>query len=167
MRTENKLKSLPTVQKALLVSFLMILSIGFYTGLGFVSNTTGVTPNGIESQYLGNENEDGVVMEMKFKKSEREMLTIIHTHTMSLALVFGIVGFLVSLTGLPNKFKLFLMIEPFVSVALTFGGLFVMWLGVNWFCYIVAFSGFLMTITYATSVVLIISKMCFSYKIEK
>ena len=110
MRTENKLKSLPTVQKALLVSFLIILSIGFFTGLGFVYNTTNATPNGIESQYLGNENEDGAVMEMKFKKSEREMLTIIHTHTMSLALVFGIVGFLVSLTCLPTKFKLFLVI---------------------------------------------------------
>lgn len=95
------------------------------------------------------------------------MLTIIHTHTMSLALVFGIVGLLVSLTGLPNKFKLFLVIEPFVSVAVTFGGLFVMWLGVNWFIYIVAFSGFLMTITYATSVILILIEMGFSDKIEK
>ena len=42
-----------------------------------------------------------------------------------------------------------------------------MWLGVNWFSYIVAFSGFLMTITYATSVILILIEMGFSDKIEK
>jgi hypothetical protein len=155
MKSAYHLRSLPLAQKALIISFLIILSIGFFTGLGFVSNTTNANPKGIESQYLGNESDDGAVMEMKFKKSKREMLTIIHTHTLSLALVFGIVGFLISLTTLPKRVKLFLIIEPFVSVFMTFGGLFVLWLGISWFSYIVAFSGFLMTITYLLSVFLI------------
>jgi hypothetical protein len=47
------------------------------------------------------------------------------------------------------------MIEPFASVILTFGGLYLLWKGITWMTYIVMFSGILMTLTYSLSVLII------------
>ncbi len=105
MNSNITLRRLPKSQKCLIVAFLFVLSIGFFTGLGFVSNTTDASIKGIKTQYIGNEGEDDDLYEMKFKKSSREMLTIIHTHTLSLALIFGCVGFLMSLTETPQWLK--------------------------------------------------------------
>ncbi len=155
MNSNITLRRLPKSQKCLIVAFLFVLSIGFFTGLGFVSNTTDASIKGIKTQYIGNEGEDDDLYEMKFKKSSREMLTIIHTHTLSLALIFGCVGFLMSLTETPQWLKTLLIIEPFVSIVFTFGGLFILWIGVTWFSYVVAISGFLMTASYVLAVTLI------------
>ena len=43
-------------QYTLIGAFIIVLSIGFYTGLLFVKETSSANPNGIEEQYLGNEN---------------------------------------------------------------------------------------------------------------
>jgi hypothetical protein len=79
------------------------------------------------------------------------MLTIIHTHILSMSFIFFLLGGLVSMTTLSNKKKAFLMIEPFVSIILTFGGIYLMWLGMSWMKYIVMLSGTLMTTVFIVS----------------
>ena len=111
----------------LIAIFLLMLSIGFYTGLLFVGETSSVNPNGIEEQYLGNENDENAEV-MRFKKSDQEMLTLVHNHILSMSIIFFLVGGLVSITKLNKKIKLFLIVEPFVSVVLTFGGLYLLYL---------------------------------------
>ena len=93
---------------------------------------------------------------MKFKKSEQEMLTLVHNHILSMSIIFFLVGLILSITKLNKKLKLFLMIEPFISVILTFGGLYLLWKGMIWVKYIVMFSGILMTLTYSVSVLVIL-----------
>ena len=44
---------------------------------------------------------------------------------------------------------------PFVSILLTFGGLYLIWLGVEWFRYVVIFSGIAMTLAYSAAVIII------------
>ena len=73
--------------KALIISFLVVLSIGFYGGISFVNTTTSMKTSGIESHYLGNEDDEAAKI-MKFKKSKREMLTIVHNHILSLSVIF-------------------------------------------------------------------------------
>ena len=51
------------------------------------------------------------------------------------------------------------MIEPFVSVLLTFGGLYLLWTGMLWMKYVVAFSGVLMTLTFTVSVGIILVQL--------
>jgi hypothetical protein len=51
------------------------------------------------------------------------------------------------------------MIEPFVSVVLTFGGLYLLWKDMLWMTYIVMFSGILMTLTYTLSVLIILVQL--------
>ncbi len=158
MQLNGLLGTFPKEIKLLIGTFLVVLSVGFYTGLLFVNETSSGKPNGIEEHYLGNEAvEDAPVM--KFKKSQKEMLTTVHTHILSMSFIFFLLGIILLTTKLNAKLKLFLMLEPFASVLLTFGGIYFLWTGVTWFKYIVMFSGFLMTATYTTSVLIVFSQL--------
>lgn len=144
--------------KLLIGVFVVVLSIGFFTGLLFVEETSEIDPMGIEEQYLGNENDEDATI-MKFKKSENEMLTLVHNHLLSMSIIFFLMGLLLSITKLNYKFKLFLMIEPFISVLLTFGGLYLLWKGLVWMKYIVMVSGTLMTLSFALAAAIVLIQL--------
>ena len=150
MQLNGLLQRFPKHIKMFISAFVIVLSIGYITGLQFVRQTESIVPNGIEENYLGNEDKKDVKV-MKFKKGKREMLTIIHTHILSMSFIFFLLGGLVSMTTLSNKWKAFLMIEPFVSIILTFGGIYLLWMGVSWLKYIVMLSGTLMTMVFIGS----------------
>ena len=158
MQLNGLILTLPKEIKLLIGAFIIVLSIGFYTGLLFVGETSSANPNGIEEQYLGNENDEDAQV-MHFKKSDQEMLTLVHNHILSMAIIFFLVGGLVSITKLNKKLKLFLIVEPFISVILTFGGLYLLWTGMLWMKYIVMLSGILMTLTFTTSTFIIIKQL--------
>lgn len=150
MNYNGLLNTFPKEIKVFIGAFVLILSVGFYTGLLFVSQTSTTSPAGIVENYNGNEDDlDAEVM--KFKKGAREMLTIVHTHILSMSFIFFLLGGLVWLCELPKKLKLFLTVEPFLSVLLTFGGIYFIWSGILWMKYVVIFSGLLMTLTFVIS----------------
>ena len=153
MRYNGLLLSLPKEVKYFLATFIVVLSIGYFTGLLFVNQTETTHPSGIEENYLGNE-EDLETNVMKFKKGEREMLTIIHTHILSMSFIFFLLGGIMLFTQLPTSLKMFLIIEPFFSILFTFGGIYFMWIGINWMKYVVMISGVLMTLIFTTSVLI-------------
>ena len=158
MQLSGLIYSFPKELKLLVAAFIVILSIGFFSGLLFVGETSSTSPKGIEEQYLGNEiDEDALVM--KFKKSEKEILTLVHNHVLSMSIIFFLVGLLLCTTELNDKLKLFLIIEPFVSIVLTFGGIYLLWKGLTWIKYIIMFSGILMTVTYTLSVTIILKQL--------
>ena len=66
-------------------------------------------------------------MDLKYKKSEREIISIVHSHVISFSLIFLLLGALVMLTSIPVWLKKVLIIEPFVSIILTFGGIWMLW----------------------------------------
>ena len=157
--------SFPRELKLLLGAFTLVLSIGFYTGLVFIGETSTINPSGIEEQYLGNEaDEDAVVM--KFKKSKKQMLTLVHNHVLSMSIIFLLLGLILLVTKLNIRLKLFLMIEPFLSVVLTFGGLYLMWNGLLWMKYIVIISGSLMVFCFTASILIIVKQLLFSNSIK-
>lgn len=158
MQLNGLIFTLPREIKLLIGAFVIVLSIGFYTGLLFVGETSSANPNGIEQQYLGNEDDENAEV-MRFKKSPQEMLTLVHNHILSMSIIFFLVGLLVSITKLNKKIKTFLIVEPFVSVILTFGGLFLLWTGILWMKYIVMLSGFVMTITFTISTLIILKQL--------
>lgn len=158
MKYNGIIQTFPSEIKTFIAIFVIVLSIGFFTGLLFVGQTSSDSPAGIQENYLGNE-EDEDAKEMKFKKSEREMLTIVHTHVLSMSFIFFLIGILVWLTRLPKKLKLFLTIEPFISIILTFGGIYFLWNGFFWMKYVVVFSGILMTLTYTASALLVLLQL--------
>jgi len=158
MRLNGLIYTFPKEIKLLLFAFIIVLSIGFFTGLLFVNETSSINPNGIEEQYLGNENNETAI-EMKFKKTDKQMLNIVHSHILSMSIIFFLIGLILSTTQINQKLKLFLMVEPLVSVILTFGGLYLLWKGITWMKYVVMLSGTLMTLSYSLSVVIILKQL--------
>lgn len=162
MELHGLLQTFPKYIKLFIASFVVVLSIGYATGLLFVKQTQSVSPDGIEQNYLGNEAIENVKI-MKFEKGAREMLTIIHTHILSMSFIFFFLGGLLAMSSIPKRWKAFLMIEPFFSILLTFGGIYFMWMGVTWLKYIVMLSGVLMTSAYFVSAAIVLYD-CFKNK---
>lgn len=160
MQYNGLLLTLPREIKSFLAIFVVVLSVGYFTGLLFVGQTETTTPAGIEENYLGNE-DDPNAMVMKFEKGEREMLTIIHTHILSISFIFFLLGLILIFTRLPKKLKFFLIIEPFVSILLTFGGIYFVWKGISWVKYVVLISGFLMSFIFICSVAIVLYQLLF------
>lgn len=158
MNLEGRISSFPNYIKHFIAVFVLVLSIGYFTGLLFVGQSNSHHPDGIEKNYLGNENDEAATV-MKFKKGEREMLTILHTHILSLSLIFFIMGGLIACTSLSKRLKTFLMIEPFVSILLTFGGIYLLWKGLLWMKWIVMISGIVMTLVFVISAVAVLFQL--------
>ena len=158
MQVHGKIHSFPKEIKALLAVFLVILSIGFYTGLTFVNETTAANPDGIESHYNGNEADENATV-MQFKKSKREILTLVHNHIISLSIIFFLLSLILSTTSINKKLKHFLMFEPFASVLLTFGGIYFLWLDIGWMKYVIMISGMLMTLSFMAATILILLQL--------
>ena len=157
MKFKGLIYTLPKEVKLLIVVFICTLSIGFYSGISFVRTTTDANPNGIEQRYLGNENDESAT-KMMFKKSEGEIMTTVHSHILSLSVIFFMVSLLISITDINTKLKLFLMIEPFFSLIFTFGGIYLLWKELHFMKYIIIISGFLMTATYTVSIFIILKQ---------
>ena len=151
MKIHGLIHPLPNSAKYFILFFTLSLSFGYGMGYKFLVKNTGLSPSGIETNYNGNEEEEEAE-EMKFKKSEREILTIIHTHVISMSLIFFALGSIICITSIPEKLKTYLVVEPFISVILTFGGIWLLWKDILWMKYVVMFSGILMTVSIVTMV---------------
>ena len=151
MQIHGIISQFPKEVKFLIATFIITLSIGFYSGIRFVNDTSNSNPQGIEERYIGNEDNETATT-MQFKKSKAEIMTLVHNHILSLSIIFFILGGIVATTGINKKLKSFLVIEPFVSILLTFGGIYFMWLGISWMKYVIMISGILMTVTFSVSI---------------
>lgn len=140
--------------KILIGIFLVVLSIGFLSALQFVSVTTEASPQGIQENYLGN-GEDLEAEEMKFKKNEKQLLNSIHSHILSMGLIFFTLALLLMTTPRKGVLRRFLLVESLLSVLTTFGGIYFLWKGILWMKYIILISGGLMVISFILSVAVI------------
>lgn len=139
----------------MILFFSLSIVFGFIMGFEIVYETTNFTLSGIEENLLGNEENDDANT-LIFKKSPREIRTMIHNHVLSLSALFLLIGFLVKSTSINNKLSSILAIEPFVSIFLTFGGIYIVWLGYPQFSPIIYLSGVLMFLSITSSLILII-----------
>ena len=153
-----KLHQLPRILKATLVVFLLALAFGYFSGLDILGHTTDFKAQGVEESVLGN-NMDMEAEELKFKMSERELHGIIHSHVITLSLLFLILELLIYFTTIPKFLKRFLMVEPNVSLVLTFGGLWLLWSGVLWMKYLVMISGVLMHLSVIAMIVCLLYEL--------
>lgn len=127
--------------------FVLSMTVGYFTGFNFIYRTTKLEPKGIEENYNGNE-EDEEAETMMFKKPEKEILTTIHTHILSFTLIFIAMGATLLAVQMPQKIKSFLLIEPFISTIITFGGIWFLWKGMIWMKFFVMISGILITLSF-------------------
>jgi hypothetical protein len=151
----DNIHAFPIVVKRFILLFVMTLSVGYFTGFKFIKKSTELSPVGIEQNYNGNESDESAT-QMIFKKSEGEILTTVHTHILSFSLIFFCLGLVLLTVPMNAKLKNFLLIEPFISIILTFGGIWILWKDITWFKYIVMISGMLLTLSFTVSVLLVL-----------
>ncbi|MFK5959140.1 MAG: hypothetical protein QM495_09780 [Lutibacter sp.] len=166
MEVHGLIYQFPREIKSVIFIFIIVLSVGFYGGLSFVNTTTSMKVTEIETNYLGNESDEEAEI-MKFKKSEREILTIVHNHILSMSVIFFLLSLLLATTSINKKLKYFLMIEPFISVLLTFGGIYLLWSGILWFKYVIIISGIFMTFSFLIATFSIVYQLLFNKKHQK
>jgi len=123
-------RSVPVTLRTLARWVLIVQVVGYTTSLVFVWHTTRLTPPGIESRYRGADPEAverGAGGAMQFPKSFAEMLTITHTHLLSMAVIFVLTGIGVALCErVGERWKRLLVAEPFVALLISFAAMWLM-----------------------------------------
>ena len=100
--------------------------VGYTTSLLFVWHTTRLVPPEVATRYRGADPE-ATEAAMQFPKSFAEMLTITHTHLLSMAVIFLLTGLGVALCArLSERWKRWLIAEPFVALLVSFSAMWLM-----------------------------------------
>jgi hypothetical protein len=122
--------------------------VGYTTSLLFIHHTTGMTPAGVAARYRGSA-ADTSDAAMQFPKSFAEMLTITHTHLLSMAVIFVLSGLALALcTRPPERWRRFLIAEPFVALLISFSSMWLMRYVDARFSWLLALSSGIMAATF-------------------
>jgi len=148
----------PTV-RALARSICIVQVVGYTTSLVFVWHTTRLVPTGIMGRYRGTE-PDSTAGAMQFPKSFSEMLTITHTHLLSMAVIFVLTGLGVTLcTRVSERWKRFLVTEPFVALLVSFSAMWLMRYADERFAWLLEASSSLLAVTFYAQSYLILREL--------
>ena len=139
------LQTLDKNLKKILIYYLITLGVGFSLGVLYVYLNSEFSSSGIIEQYLGNNDE----WEPKLPKTLPDLVSHTHEHITMFAIIFLSLSFIFSYNDTIKGFwKRFLMLEPFISIIITFGGFFVIrYIAIN-FSYIIMISSLLMYICF-------------------
>ena len=119
-----RLVELPQKIKYFLVAFLVLMTIGVTVGLVYVWEPTSMSPAGASGHYSGSVVSGDLDIPEKYPKSVESMLLTTHTHVISFAMIFLVLGSIFSLNSLiKGSLKTFVIIEPFITVLGTFGSI--------------------------------------------
>ena len=154
-----RLKNADAILRWFITAFLSLVTCGYAIGLLFVDHTTAGTTEGIAAQFRGAP-ESANLAELKYAKTPTEVYTFLHNHVLSLSLIFFVVGGLLYFSStISPAVKGFLIIEPFLAIATTFGGIWLMWSISEHFSWLVIISGISMVGCYLVMVFLILREL--------
>jgi hypothetical protein len=146
---EFKLYSLEKKLKLFLSAVVLTLSAGVLVGLIYLYETTRLSNSGTIERISGSEVKTEFEIPDNYPKPVSELLITTHNHIIGFTFIFLIIGGLFYFNSMVNNFwKLFLMIEPLISVILTFGSIWGIRFISNDFVYIAIFSSSLIYISY-------------------
>ena len=141
----TKLNQINRNYKLLILAYLVVLGIGVTTGLIYIAITTSMTPTGTIEQYIGNDDE----WEPKQPKEFIDLVSQAHQHIVMFSFIFLSIGLIFSRNSIiKGRLKLLLMIEPFISIVVTFGGFFVLRYLTPNFVYVIIISSTLMYVCF-------------------
>lgn len=114
--------------KVFLTVFLIVLSIGILFGLAFLFNTTSFDKTIAAERLIEQENklEEDFGIDESPVKSTGELLMTTHNHILGFSFIFFFIGGIFYFNSIiVGYWKSFLIIEPFISILVSFGS---MWL---------------------------------------
>ena len=141
------------VKWTFLAFFLITIQIGILIGIGYIYYTTDLNPEGTIEHYNGSEIIENDIPE-EFPKPLEGMILTTHAHVNSFAMISLIIGIIFYFNSIiSNKFKLFLMIEPFISTIITFSSIWIMRYLNDSFVYLVMISSMLMYLCWSIMII--------------
>ncbi len=152
-------RAVPASLRTLARWVMIVQVVGYTTSLVFVWHTTRLTPPGIEARYRG-ANPDVGEGAMQFPKSFAEMLTITHTHLLSMAVIFVITGIGVALCErVGERWKRLLVAEPFAALLVSFAAMWLMRYGDARFAWLLEASSSVLAVTFYVQSYLILREL--------
>ena len=139
------LQTLDKNLKKLLIYYLVTLGVGFSLGVFYVYLNSEFSSSGMVEQYLGNNDE----WKPKLPKTLQDLVSHTHEHITMFSIIFLSLGLIFLYNNTIKGFwKRFLILEPFVSIIITFGGFFIIRYVTTSFSYIIMISSLLMYICF-------------------
>ena len=145
----------------LLIYYLITLGIGFSLGVLYVYLNSEFSSTGMLEQYLGNNDE----WNPKLPKTLIDLVSHTHEHITMFSIIFLSLGAIFSYNSVITGFwEKFLMLEPFISIILTFGGFFIIrYISIN-FSYIIMISSTLMYLCFYVMLIVSLYELIFLNK---
>lgn len=115
--------------KIFLSIFLIVLTIGVSLGLVFLFTTTSFSADKVSERLIENENniEEDFGINESGTKSTGELLMTTHNHILGFSFIFFFIGIIFYLNSIVTGFwKMFLIVEPFISTLVSFGSMWMM-----------------------------------------
>jgi len=126
----KKLFELDKTLKNFLMAIIFVMSCGVITGLIYLNYTTGYSSEGTSLRFNGSNetsSEDDFEIPDNYPKPVSEMLITTHNHILGFSFIFFIIGSIFYFNSIIEDFwKTFLLVEPIISVLITFGSLWLM-----------------------------------------
>ena len=113
--------------KLFLLFFILSLTTGVLYGLIYLYDTTSISSKGAVERLRGSENdpEDEFEIREQYPKSGSELLMTVHNHIIGFSFIFVLMGGIFYFnTIVTGWWKKFFLIEPFISVVISFSSLF-------------------------------------------
>ena len=155
MKNNFFLKDLEQSIKCFLIAFLITISAGNCTGLGYIYYSTNIAADSISERYAGSVVEEDYEIPENFPKSIENMIQTTHEHVNSFAIISFMIGMIFYFNSIINgKLKAFLMIEPFLSTIITFLSLWLIRFINTSFAYLVILSSTLMYLCWFVMIVI-------------
>ena len=145
----TRLYELPEKLKLLCFVTVLNLTIGVGIGLYYVGYTTQYSPSGTSEHFAGSKINADFDIPDKYPKPFSELLNTTHTHVISMTFIFIITGGIFFFNSIiTGSIKTFLIVEPFISIIVTFGGIWLVRFIHPGFSYLVILSGILMYLSF-------------------
>ena len=145
----KRLHEFPRKLKFLCFLTVFNLTIGVGVGLYYVGYATDYTTTGTSEHYKGSKVDDTFDIPEKYPKPLSELLNTTHTHVIAMTFIFLIIGGIFFFNSIiKGIFKTILIVEPFISIILTFGGIWLIRFINPVFSYLVILSGILMYLSF-------------------
>lgn len=152
---------LDTNLKKLLIYYLFTIGIGFSLGVLYVYLNSEFSNTGMIEQYIGNNDE----WEPKLPKTLKDLISHTHEHITMFSIIFLSIGVIFSYNSVIKGFwKSFLILEPFISIIITFGGFFIIRYITTTFSYVIIISSFLMYICFYIMLFICLYELIFLHK---
>lgn len=157
-----KLYQFPKQLKKLILALLFSLTFGVCIGLGFLYYITSYSPHKAIERYNGSQASDEFEIVENYPKPISEIFITTHNHVIAFTLIFSVVAIIFYFSSVLNSFwKTFFLIEPFISIVISFGSLWLMRFVNPNFVYLMTVSSSIIYLSYFIMLSLIVYEIIY------